>query len=54
VCTLHHFLTTQTESWGFIKPSMQTYTVHIKLSLYLNFQLRCSLESYTVGTTMGF
>jgi hypothetical protein len=34
---LHHFLTTQMESWGFIKLSSQTYIVHMKVSLPLGF-----------------
>jgi hypothetical protein len=46
VCMPHHFLTIQTESWGFIKPSVQTYTIHMKLSLHLSFQPRCSLGGY--------
>jgi hypothetical protein len=51
---LHHFLTPQMESWGFIKPLVQTYTIDMKLSLCLNFQPRCSLGGYTVGATTGF
>jgi hypothetical protein len=35
--TTHHFQTTQMELWGFIKPSVYTYTIHMKLSLRLGF-----------------
>jgi hypothetical protein len=44
---LHHFLNTRTEPWGFIKSLVQTYTIHMKLSLRLSFYLGRSLESYT-------
>jgi hypothetical protein len=54
VCMPHHLLTTQTEPWGFIKPSAQNKVVHTELSLYLSFHLSCSLEGYAVGTTTGF
>jgi hypothetical protein len=47
----HHFLTTQTELWGFIKSSAPTLVVHMELSLRL--QLSRSLRSYTMGTTAG-
>jgi hypothetical protein len=33
----HHFLTTWTELWGFIKSLAQTCIVHLKLSLRLSF-----------------
>jgi hypothetical protein len=49
----HHFLTIQMEPQDFIKPSVQTYTVHMELSLYLRFQPRCSLGGYTMGTIVG-
>jgi hypothetical protein len=51
---LHHFLTTQMELWTFIKSLVQNKVAHMELSLCLSFQLICSLEGYTVGTTMGF
>jgi hypothetical protein len=50
----HHFLTTRMEPWGFIKLSVQAYTLHMKLSLCLSFYLRHSLRGYMVGTTTGF
>jgi hypothetical protein len=34
---LHHILTIWMELWDFIKLSVQTYTVHMKLSLRLSF-----------------
>jgi hypothetical protein len=37
VRTPHHFLTTWTESCGFIMSLMQSYTVHMKLTLRLSF-----------------
>jgi hypothetical protein len=50
----HHILTTWTEPWGYIKvvsaTSHNTYATYPLLSFYL----RCSLEGYTVGTTVGF
>jgi hypothetical protein len=42
------------EPWGFIKLSVQAYTLHMKLSLCLSFYLRHSLRGYMVGTTTGF
>jgi hypothetical protein len=50
----HHILTTQTELWGFIKPSLQNKAILTQLSLRLTFQLSRSLGGYTVGTTVGF
>jgi hypothetical protein len=47
-------LTTQMESWGFIKSSVQNKVVHMEPSLCVSFQLRRSLGGYTVGTTVGF
>jgi hypothetical protein len=54
VPTPHHILTTRMEPWGFIKSSTQNKVVHMELSLRLSFYIRCSLRSYTVGTTAGF
>jgi hypothetical protein len=50
----HHILTTQTESWGFIKSSVQNLLVHMELSLRLSFYLSHSIGGYTVGITSGF
>jgi hypothetical protein len=49
-----HFLTTQMKLWGFIMSSVQNKVVHMELSIRLSFQLRRSLEGYTVGTIVGF
>jgi hypothetical protein len=51
---LHHFLTTQTKLWDFIKSSVLYLLVHMKFSLRFSFYLKHSLGGYTVGTTMGF
>jgi hypothetical protein len=39
---------------GLHKSSVQTTSVHMKLSLYLRFQLSHSLRGYMVGTTTKF
>jgi hypothetical protein len=51
---LHHILITRMEPRGFIKLLAYNHAVHMELSIRLSFYLRCSLEGYTVGTTMGF
>jgi hypothetical protein len=51
---LHHILTTQRESWGFIKSSAPYQSIHMKLSFCLSFYLRRNLGGYTVDITAGF
>jgi hypothetical protein len=50
----HHTLTTRMELRSFVKPLVRNKAINIKLSLRLNFYLRCSLGGYMVGTTTGF
>jgi hypothetical protein len=42
------------EPWSFFKSSAPYISVHMKLSLYLNFHLRHILGGYMVDTTTGF
>jgi hypothetical protein len=46
-------LTTRTELWGFFKSSSLYLSVHMELSLRVNFYRRHNLGGYTVDTTAG-
>jgi hypothetical protein len=42
------------EPWGFFMSSALYLSIHMELSLHMNFYLIHSLEGYTVDTTVGF